>query len=475
MTKILNDAFKFSTLVVAFSFLMPFSTSLAASWDWGSEVRLTGRSNDNPTLRSETFLNGDPFDIQSAESLNASVEFDLIRATENTRLTLTPRVSQNYYPDDAFKDLENTNLYLSGNSQWIQDRTNWSLGFRIEDVGLLSSEDISDIATGGSLFRADDTRSRFTINPGFSWAISELDQFSLGASLSKIDYSLDFTNRADQDLSSVSIAYQRIISPKQTLGFFALASSNESDRLLRETDPLLFENETDGISFNLDYSLEINSDLRLSARVGRQESDTKSSGVIVAKDDPADVNNNLGGNCSSIVDIGNVPDPNDLFNPFDVFQYNDCERTIQSTILEFDLKKNFQKSDLTLSLLRSVVPNSTGTPQERNQFKVKFERKITDFLRFDTSLIAYEQESINFQNVQTKNEGIKGEIGIDWVISKNWAIGGQYIYRKRENGRSFDLDLPEGAEDPNITEPLDTRDSNEFGFYVRYFIEKPEL
>ena len=82
---------------------------------------------------------------------------------------------------------------------------------------------------------------------------------------------------------------------------------------------------------------------------------------------------------------------------------------------------------------------------------------------------------INFQNVQTKNEGIKGEIGIDWVISKNWAIGGQYIYRKRENGRSFDLDLPEGAEDPNITEPLDTRDSNEFGFYVRYFIEKPEL
>ncbi len=449
-------------------------SAYAAAWDWGSQVSLSGRYNDNPTLRADRLLTElDPdtgelvtvaIEPESTLSTVATADLELIRATPNSSISIKPRISRNYYPDRDFSDLENTNWYLSGTGDWSRKRTRWSLSARFEDAGILSSEDTGDADTGGTTLRADDTRTKISINPGFTWTISELDQISLSSSLSTTDYDLDFTGRADADYSTASISYLRAVSARQQVGIVVGVNKNDSEKLLFRDDPIEFTNDTDGVSLSVDYIYNISEQLSVNARVGRQESDSDTSGAVVAADEQAAAIF-LGNDCREVTPTDAIPPGFGLTQ----FLYKNCVRKYKSTQYEINFTRDFERSSIRIGAAQSIIPGSTGTPQERVQISLAGEREFTEKLISRAKIIASDQETVSFDNISSTNRNFRGELSLNWSFTKNWALGGEYIYRKRKkDGFSSDTQVLSNSIESNV-------DSNEVGFYLRYYWEKPRL
>lgn len=430
----------------------------AAAWDWQSQVRLTGRSNDNPTLRIEDLPDGTPSagKIVSATSLNGLVEFDLIRSTPNSRIEITPRVSRSYYPDDAFKELENTDWFIFADGAWNRELTNWNLGLRYEDVSLLSNEDQGGGGTGGSLFRVDDTRTRASIAPNFSWLISPRDTLQLGATYTEVDYALDFTGRADGDFTAFSLNYFRAFTERQNVSISAFVNQSRSQQLLNRDDPYTVENDFDGLNLNLGYTFNITEDFSASIRYGRQETDTRIDGLRFPGIDPGDNLDTPFGQCADIADIGGG-----------LLEYRNCENSQKSNTYALDIDKAFELSRIGFTLSQRITPNSAGSPTERIQAQIDYERDLSERVSIDALLTAYEQKTVNTEELAQKNTNIRAEISIDWIFTRNWAVGAEYKYRFRENSTDSDI-LPGSIS-------FGEADSNEFGFFIRYFIERAEL
>jgi hypothetical protein len=332
---------------------------------------------------------------------------------------------------------------------------------------LLSNEDRGGEGTGGSLFRVDDTRSRFTISPSASWIISELDQIQVGVSYSEVDYALDFTGRADAEFRSASLNYQRTVTQRQSVGLSMFASRSESTQQLNQNDPFTVNNNFDALNLNANYTYNVGEEFQWSVRYGRQETDSTIDGQRIQAAVLSDEFVAAFGDCTAILDVGDVaPTPG---NPAggDIFQFVDCKRSLKSNTYAFDVRKGFELSQIGLRISQSITPNSAGSPTERIEIRLNHQRELSEKLSTDLELIAYEQETVNLDNIARKNENIRAEIGVDYVFTRNWAIGAQYIYRYRD-------DSTEGIINPDNLS-FGSRDSNEFGFYIRYFIERSEL
>ena len=445
----------FPHLKTLISLLLFSEFAAAAAWDWGSQISITGRSNDNPTLVVGS---------EGTESLSTTIQGNIVRATSNSNIEITPRISRSYFPDSDFKELENTDIFLGVNSNWTRPRTRFSLNLRFDDESILSSEDRFDDDAGGTSLRADDTRNRISIAPGFTWTISELDRVSINTSFSRTDHELDFTGRADTDYSVLSISYLRSISERQQLGLVAGFSRNDSEQLrlvvdfdnntgLNFTRPSLNTNETDGANLNLNYVFTVSPELSLNMQVGRQESDTltKGSAAFLIGTDPTIF---LGENCNI------TPTALDDSGAFIWFEYDNCRRDVSSTQYSFDITRTFAVSKLRFALLQSVFPGATGTPVERVQASVTGDHKFSEKLTGRSRLSIWDQEAITFDNNSTTNRNLRGEFSLDWIVSRNWAVGAEYVFRERERPSS------------NVDASTITVDSNQFGFYIRYFFEK---
>jgi len=433
------------------------SPAHAAAWDWGSEFRLTGSYNDNPTLTPIENTDGTKRDIQTTRSLLAQTELQIIRATPNSKIEFEPRVTRSYYPDEELSKLEQTNWYMDARGSWQQRRTNFSLGFQYRDTGILSAEDTFDDQTGGSTLRVDDKRQLISLSPGFRWQITQQDQINIGVTRSETDYELNFTGRADLEYNTASLSYQRSFSERQSLGFLVGAYTNKSEQLQFILTPTTATNNTDGVNLNIDYNYSISEDMNLALRYGRQESDSATSGGVIAIDlDSATAL--LGDNCANISEnVGAAPLPG---TGLLLFLYTDCTRKFKSSQYRLDLTKRYERTEFTFGVFQSIVPGSTGVPQERLQVSVRGAHQLTEKVSLSGRLTANEQTSIGFDNLTRESRNLRADINADWLLTRRWAVGALYVYRDRKR-------------DSNLTEII--ADSNEMGFYIRYNWESPEL
>jgi hypothetical protein len=432
----------------------------AAAWDWGSEFRLTGSYNDNPTLAVNDDPDGTARDIQTTRSLLALAELQIIRAAPSSSIVFEPRVTRSYYPDKELSQLEQTNWYMDARGFWLQRRSSVSLGFRYQDAGILSTEDTFDNETGGSNLRVDDKRQLISLSPNFSWDITQRDQISIGSTWSETDYQLDFTGRADLKYNTATLSYQRSFSERHSLGFLAGAYTNNSEQLQFIFAPTIATNETDGINLSIDYNYSISEDMDLALNFGRQESDSATSGGVIA----ADLDNAtalLGDNCATISEnVGADPLPG---TGLLLFLYTDCTRTFKSTQYRLNLTKRYERTEFNFGIFQSIVPGSTGVPQERLQLSVRGTHQLTEKVTLTARLLANDQTSIGFDNFTRESRNLRADINSDWLLTPRWAVGALYVYRNRKRvGARADL-----------TEII--ADSNEMGFYIRYNWESPEL
>ena len=306
----------------------------------------------------------------------------------------------------------------------------------------------------------DDKRQLVSLSPNFSWQISPGDQISIGATRSETDYDLDFTGRADLEYNTASLSYQRSLSERQSLGLVAGAYTNKSEQFQFILTPTTATNNTDGTNLNIDYNYSITEDMNLALRFGRQKSDSATSGGLIA----TNLNSAtalLGVNCANISeDIGAEPIPG---SGLLLFLYTDCTRKFKSTQYRLDLTKRFERTEFTFGVFQSIVPGSTGVPQERLQVSVRGTHQPTEKVSLSGRLTANDQTSIGFDNLTRESRNLRADISADWLLTRRWAIGTLYVYRNRKRDSALANQIELNA------------DSNEIGFYIRYKWESPEL
>ena len=276
------------------------ATVYAGAWEIRPVVSASARYNDNPTLRPD----GQPDlvppipDPQSVFSTIANVQADFAWLEPDATLVMTPQIKQTWYPDSDFSDLNSTDYFFRGSYNKTRPKWSWGLGVRYDYQSVLSSEDLDPGDPGGgdgsgNFLRVDDERERYSISPNLSWTPTRKDTFLFAVSGSRTDYQLDFTNRADIDSLSGTFSYERLFTPRQSLGFIATAYKSEAERrggVLVCADGSLpfdcpgviivdgfFTNDADGQSFSLSYAYRWSETLRLSLSYGRQETDVESA------------------------------------------------------------------------------------------------------------------------------------------------------------------------------------------------------
>jgi len=416
----------------------------AGGWEVDPEVTVSTRYNDNPTLQPEFF---NPI---SALSGIAILRANISTTEANSAFELRPRIQTTYYPEKVFEELNRTDWFLNGSYNFNDALWAFTSGFSYDKQSVISSEDSdpTDPGNGGSgnFFRVDDTREQFSFSPGISYRPTLRDTILLNGTFSSTDHKLDFTNRADFDTYGLSFNYQRALSNRHSVGFFATAYTTDSSRIgavitcddgnfpsvcpgVPEESLILipgeFINDSDGNSFNLSYSFDWTENTQLKLNFGRQETDIISGVVIPA---------------------GSIETKSS-------FKSNQYLVGITSTRQLFDWEINAS---------RSVQPNSNGTPSDKIQLQAQITTRHTPKLSSNIAAIGFRQTARNAAFAR-ENEFVRLDMTLTWRINRDFSLNGTYIFRNRDPEITrFDDGLEDNPSDNAV------RKSNSFTLALRY-------
>jgi len=393
--------------------------------------------NDNPTLRPKD----SPIAPASTSIIRADARAAVEWGTARTSASLTGRVNRPYYTNRSNSDAEQTNWYIDGDASYSTILNTFSVAGGYSQLGVLS--DVVGEGTdlpgggGGSSLNVDDTVTRTSVVPAWTWTMTEKDSLQTIINYNTTRFKLDNTGRADNDGAQISLNYSRIINQRWTLGGTVSYNRFESERDLPFGVPPIgsintkLSSKSTGASINLSYAWSPRT--QFSGRFGRTTTDTK---TINTPSDPQ------------------IPTLENTFI--------DAKNSLYA--LTLDHQGEITRWSIAAS--RTIVPNNQGQETTRNQLTADLVRQLSKMMSFRWDILAYDQIGVNDNPENPRNEFryLATNFGISWRISRPLSFAATYTYR----WNNLTFRSPAGTNPPSFNTTETKADLHQIGFSFTY-------
>ena len=361
------------SLAVALAAALASTSATAANWEVAPRIEAGYVYNDNFYLE----LPGGEVDVSGAQA-DAAVTFRTI--DPRTTIEITPRVLATYFPDES--DEDSTDYFLSG---LVQDETprrrvGIAADFSQEDV---SRSEFPGSEIDGGLGNPDDLdsgriieRSRrdlIRVAPYFSYDVSQ--RYTLDLDARYIDASFDETEVGFQeDFTEMGVSAGAAIrlTPRSSLALRGVVSQYETTV------------DADAYGAHLEWATDYSPTSRFYLRLGGQRTEP----------DRGDRDTNV------IAGIGG--------------------------------RWHSERNRLFLDLTRTVGPISAGTIVERHQLRFRLDHDISERVTTVLGARFSRNESIEEASTYPTREYAAADAGIEWRMSRQWALAATYTYRWQE-------------------------------------------
>ena len=372
-----------------------------SAWELAPNLELAVETRENPRLDTlEPGLGPAPIDPAAddvATMMLFNGRFVMSNIGPRSDLVLEPRVRVNAANDVEDEDLESEDFFfdMRGQRRWERSTAGLTSSFARESIlysEILEAEpvnpDVDDPVAidTGRLARLDETRNRASITPYAEFQTSERGSVLLEASVIDVTYSGDsVAGRTDFNDAQISTGIARQLSDRNRAEGRVLYSKFTADAT---------ENETDTVGLEGTFSRAISDvwSLRFTPGVQRSEIVFRNAvGVLVE-----DVDTNF--------------------------------------TLELGFRKRSDLATLNLDINHLVNPNSSGFVEQRDEFRVSVERRLSEILTATVAFRAIDTGSLADLQTGTRDYARLG-LGLEWAVKRAWSIGIGYdgIYQKFDN------------------------------------------
>ena len=373
-------------------------TALCA-WELAPDLELAVETRENPRLDLDA-PEGVPVDIAENDAATMMLfngRFAMSNMGPRNSLFLEPRVRVNAARDDEDEDLESEDLFFDARGQRRWERSTAGFSSSLSRESILYSEileaepvnpDVDDPVAidTGRLVRLDENRNRASITPYAEFQTSERGSVLLEARVLDVTYSGNsVTGRTDFSDAQFSTGIARQLNDRNRAEGRVLFSRFTADAT---------ENETDTVGLEGTFSRAISDvwSLRLTPGVQRNE----------------------------------------------IAFRNPLGALVEDTDTNFTLALGFRKrsdlATLNLDINHLVDPNSSGFVEQRDEFRVSLERRVSEILTATFAFRAIDTSSLADLQTGTRDYARLG-MGLEWAVKRAWSIGVGYdgIYQKFEN------------------------------------------
>lgn len=362
------------------------SGSLFADWQATPDIRMEIEANDNPRLgQNPGELDGDELDDHTATRMLMDARVRLRNVGPRGEITFQPRVRADAYSDAADDDLEREDVYLNSRAAYRWRRTTAAVNVNLSRESIISSElvdtqpippddpieDPIDDETG-LLVLLDEFRKRLSIAPSAEFQVSERSSILLDARRLDVSYTgPDLRGRTDFNDTLLSIGVGRTIDDRTSASARLIASRFEADAT---------DNETDTVGVEGSFSRQLNELWSFTLTTGLQRSDF------------------------TFVDVtGEVVD----------------NATTDYT-MSLSFGKRTELASIDIGLFRVLNPNAVGFLVERNEFRLRFARQLSERLRAGFGLRAMETGALDRDT--SDREYIRAEFDVEWAFTPSWSF-----------------------------------------------------
>jgi hypothetical protein len=387
------------------AWLSVFATDTAFSaWDLAPNLELAVETRDNPRLDTGTdtlplppLIPDNSSEDDVATLMNFNGRFTMSNMGPRSFLVLEPRLRVSAANDPEDEDLESEDWFFDarGQRRWEKSSAGFTSNFSRESIlysEILEAEpidpDVDDpIAIDtGRLARLDENRDRASIAPYAEFQVSERNTLLLEARVLDVTYSdTSVTGRTDFTDAQFAAGIARQLNDRNRMETRLVASRFSADAT---------QNETDTVGIEATFSRAISDIWTLRLTPGLQRSE-------IAFRNP----------------LGQlVEDEDDNFT------------------FELGLRKRSELATLNLDLQHLVDPNSSGFVEQRDEFRVSVDRRVSESLTASFAIRLIDTSALG--DLQTSSRDYaRLALGLEWAVKRAWSIGVGYdgIYQKFEN------------------------------------------
>lgn len=359
-----------------------------ADWEAVSDVEMGVESNDNPRLGQRgDLLDPNVPDDHTSVRMYTDALVDLRNSGPRGNVYLRPRVRLDTYADEVDDDLQRDDIYLNSRASYDWTRTSAGLRANFARESILSAEtpeagivDPDDVITDppidtetGNLLLLNEHRSTALLAPFASFEISERSDVTLEATYLDVAYSgPQLPGRSDFTNTRLALGIGRSIDDRTRAEARLLAGTFEADFVGNQTDIV-------GVEGTFRRTLSESWSFFLSTGLQRSE--------------------------FSFVDaIGNAR----IENASSDFTY------------ALGFRKRAIQSTLNVDIQRLLAPNGVGFLVERNEFRVNYERRMTERLTGGVAVRYIEVGALEGGGATRDFSRI--DLNLEWAFTQTWSL-----------------------------------------------------
>jgi len=348
----------------------------AAEWSLTSTLNPSAEYDDNVFLSE---------DAESSMHYAITPTVMLTRAVDNMQTSLSVGYRIDRY-SSLSSDNDTENPFVRFNGSYNTERSQYGLSANYTEATSRSTalEDTGDF-TSQSINR---TRS---INPSYSYQLSERDSLSLNGSYSERLSST--TSFDDTETKSITAGWQRQFNERLSAGLNGTISNYESEGLTLTTDD-------DNYSLSTSFSYAWSELWNVAGAIGLRRLNTERRVLLTG--------------------------------------ITDSDESTGST-LDFSAIRTDDINVYTIALSRSLSPSGTGEVNEIDRVSASWSHHLSD--RLTANLATSYQESISvLEGNNEKRENINFSPSLRWQLEENMSLNFSYNYRKQtqQSGSSAD-------------------------------------
>jgi hypothetical protein len=378
---------------------------VAQDWIFQPTFGLGVDYNDNVRLGSRTQA------IEGQDDKVAGIELDagarITRLSPTGSVTLLPFIRSSHYGSDT--DASSDDYYLDTIFQHRQERSQWSLTARFADEEVLSAElddrdfddpDIDQPVTDDSgLVIFENRRTRFAFSPGVSINASERTTLGFAGRFTDVAYENSGTSLTDFKDARIEASVRRSLDEQNALTVKIFGTNYDPDIEGLETD-----------TYGLTAELSRRFSQRYSGFVsaGYQYADTTSLGGATTNNEGA-------------------------------------------LLFALGLSRRFLVSNLAVEVRRSVDPSGIASLLERDQFRVRLSRELSELTTASISARYQQTNGLTVDSPTANRDFGRVELRLNRQLSRAWAITAAYSYTTQE-----------------FADERSSESANEFNLGIRY-------
>lgn len=406
------------------SLLVP---GLSAATEWTAKPSVSLRLQHDTNL----LLTSGPH--EGVTGLTVTPHLDLGAQQENWDITGSAELRSHRYWGQS--GLNGNDQVYNLSSLYRTQRSTWQLGGGYAKESVTAS---STFSPDVGLVSTQTQRTTRTVNPSWTWQMTERTQLILGYQSSLVSYqnvtNTDLTNYTSRD-GTATLLYQW--SPRDQLtalidrSYFKVPQTGlsqlgqpayalETNGLLAlQPNPIELSNTSTTDSLILGWSHSFSQTLSANIGIGDRSTDSEAVIQTCTGSTPPKIYSING----QFVGIGT------------------CSQTANTTYPEKSsgflynagLNKQFELTDVTLSLSRQVSPGGTGTQILENSASVGVSRNISARLSAALSLAGYQIRAISTNALPlTDRNYIETAASLTWKWTRQITVQGGYQYIGQE-------------------------------------------